>query len=113
MSKSVSIEIGDDEYEVEVESVDFGQAPSGWDPGASAEIELADVVKVWGMVESSRAPYGPIPGVTKRITLKEFIKIFADHEDTDISKAERLLEERCLESVAEQMEDDNVDYGDD
>ena len=120
MSKSVSIEIDDLEYEVEVTHVDFGYAPSRWDPGAGAEIELGNIVKVWGMVSAPELP--PTsgitrPGVINRITMDEFLQIYAAFQGfhwhlnpaSARKAAEAKLEDYCLEDVRGQMEGDYDD----
>jgi hypothetical protein len=118
VTRSVSIEIGDLEYEIEVESFDFGQEPRGWDPGAGAEIELSDTVKVWGMDISHEGPGGfsAVPGVIDKITLDEFVDLFAADRgirkmsDSNTRAAARAqLEELCLENLRDQMEDEYDD----
>lgn len=110
MSRSVSIEIGDTEYEVEVTYVDFGQEPKGWDPGAGAEIEIGEKITVWSYDDDRQAKRLGV------ISLDEFVDIFA--EDRGIKKmsesntraaARAQLEEYCLENVRGQMEDDYDD----
>lgn len=102
MSYSVSIEIDDNEYEVEVNYIDFGQAPSGWDPGAGGEIELDPQVWVW-----KSAGKGYIRD--RKISMDEFLEIYAEFEQVDKKAAERKLEEYCFENVRGQMEDDYDD----
>lgn len=117
---SIELEIGDNEYEVEVTYFDPGQAAKGWDPGAGAEIELGNVVKVWGLVEKEVAPgsFNTVPGVIKKITLDEFVDIYAEYEgikkmsDSNTRAAARAqLEERCIEEMLQKLEDDYDDSG--
>lgn len=119
MSRSVTIELGDTEYELDVTYFDPGEPAKGWDPGAGAEIELDESVKVWGRVSAPELPPGSgvtRPGVVERITLDQFIDLFA--EDRGIKKmsdsntraaARAQLEEFCIENVIGQLEDDYDD----
>ncbi len=104
---TVTIEIGDTEYVLEVSHFERAVEPSGWDPGAGGEVELEETVKVWGMVESSRAPYGRIPGVVKRIPLSEFIGLYAEyHAVPDLKAAEENLLAEVYDDVVRQHDED-------
>jgi len=92
---SVSIEIGDLEYELEVTHYEAGSPPSGWDPGAGWEVELSDTVKICGSKE--------------KIKLKEFIAIYADYSSVSLDRAEQKLLEEVYEDVTEQYADDYDD----
>lgn len=115
---SISIELGDTEYELTATSVDFGQRPSRDDPGAGAEIELEDDVKVWGLVFQENGPGSGngVPGVVKRIKLDEFVDLYADYNGIrkmfvrDTRAAARAqLEEYCIENLQQQLEDEYDD----
>jgi hypothetical protein len=104
VTKSVSIEIGDTEYEVRVPYYYFGVPPHDWDPGAGSEIELDKLVLVWDSDANGLA------FIAKKILLEDFIKIYAESEQIDdLKKAESKLEERCLEYISQQMMDEYDD----
>lgn len=106
--KSVSIEIGDLEYELEVTHYEAGSAPSGWDPGAGFEVELDDTVKVWGLDFKVTGPGSGnmVPAVIDKITLKEFTALYADYNSMTVDKAEQKLLEEVYEDVTQQYADD-------
>jgi hypothetical protein len=106
--KSVCIEIGDLEYELEVTHYEAGSAPSGWDPGAGWEVELDDTVKVWGLDFKVTGPGSgnAVPAVIDKIHLKTFIKIYADYNSLPLDKAEQKLLEEVYENVTQQYADD-------
>ncbi len=109
--KSVSIEIGDLEYEVECTHYQAGSAPSGWDPGEGWEVEVDDVVKVWGLDFKVTGPGSGnmVPKVIDKITLKDFLVIYADYNSVPLDKAEDKLLEEVYENVTGQYEDDYDD----
>jgi hypothetical protein len=97
--KSVCIEIGDLEYELEVTHYEPSVSPSGWDPGAGGEVEVADTVKLWDTREGKAF-------VREKVTLKEFLVVYADYNSLPIDKAEQKLMDEVYEDVTQQYADD-------
>ncbi len=100
--RSVSIEIGDHEYEIEVKSFHLPTESRGWEPGDGGEIELADPVTIWDQTEQKSF----VSGV---ISMRNFLNIYADNEGLKLDRAEEKLQEYCLESIAEQLSDEYDD----
>jgi hypothetical protein len=115
MTRSVSIELGDTEYEIEV---NYWQAPrkaEGWDPGDGGEIELDSMVSVWGLVEKEVGPgaFNAVPGVVGQLSLDEFIKLYAEHHGIDDpKKASQMLDDEAFENVYNQLEGEYDDAWD-
>lgn len=110
MSRTVEIELGDFEYDIEVTYFDPGQEPKGWDPGAGAEIELGEKVDVWMYDEQGHGKK------VKSITLDEFLEIYIVAEgirkmtdEATRAAARAQLEEYCIDDVIGQLEDDYDD----
>ena len=111
MSDSLEIELGDDLYEVEVASFTDSKFsrrghPDTWfeDPG---ELELGDVVKVWGLDFQVTGPGSGngVPAVIDRISMDDFLKLYAEYEAIPLEKSRSHLEDRCWEMVQRQLED--------
>lgn len=114
---SVEIEIEDDTYEVEITSFERpikGNRrghPDRWTPDEGGELELGEIVKVWGLgfVEDGPGSGNAEPMVLERITLDEFIRRFAEYHAIDSKAARRKLEDQCMEEMLQRMEDDYDD----
>ena len=112
---SITIELGDTEYELEVSHFERAVEPSrhghpdSWDPGAGGEVELADTVKVWGMVAREVAPgaFNAVPGVVELIPLSRFLVHYAEyHAIPDLRAAEENLMAEVYDLVVDQLDDD-------
>ncbi len=112
---TVTIELGDTEYELEVSHFERAEAPSrrghpdSWDAGSGGEVEVEDTVKVWGLVSREVAPgaYNAVPGVVELIPLSSFLVHYQEYHDLpDLKVAETKLLEEVYEDVARQQDED-------
>lgn len=107
---SVSIEVGDTEYELEVESYTPGERPTRDNPGSGPEIELAATVKVWGLGFQINGPGSgnAVPEMEDVISLDEFMVIYAEHHCIlDLAGVRSKIDEEVTEELERAWEEDH------
>ncbi len=87
---TVAIDLGDDEYELEVISYTPQEEPSRDNPGAGAEVDLDSAVK-----------FG-----RERISLDEFIVLYADYHSLAVDDAEVRLREEVADGIVRQQSEE-------
>lgn len=87
---TVTIELGDDEYELEVVSYTPQEEPTRDNPGAGAEFDLDAAVK-----------FG-----RERISLDEFIVLYADYHSISGEDAEIKLREEVADGIVRQQSEE-------
>lgn len=110
--KSVSIELGDDEYELEVDSFDMPEKATRDYPGSGASADIADVVRVRGLEfrPTGSGSGNAVSAVIDKISYNEFIDRYMEYHDiTNRSSAEQQVHDDVCDDVMRQYEDDFED----
>jgi hypothetical protein len=93
--KSVVIELGDDEYEVEVEHFQ-APGPYRWnEPPEPGELTLHDRVRCTD-------PHG---GKIASISMEQFLKLYAEYHGIEQRAAQSMLDDVIFEHIMEGLED--------
>lgn len=104
---TITIELGDTEYELEIVSYFGGSRSTRDEPGEGGHVEVGTSVKVWGFDPQPTEHGNPRATVVEVIDFKQFMKAYSefyDHdEDVDV---ERIIMDTAFELATDQMEGD-------